>query len=75
MQDLIRELIEEIDNFISASYDRREYTILRCLEIFDKYFVPIDLPGPDAIIDPTLRLAIRPVVGRIYDEILIKLEK
>ncbi len=73
MQDLLRLLADEFDDFIGA-HDKREHTILRCLELFDEHFVPIDIPGPDAIIDPTLRLAIRPVVGRIFDEIVKKLE-
>lgn len=75
MQDFIRALTEEINNFIAADYNRREYVILRVLELFDEYFEPVDLPGPDRLIDPLLRAAVRPVVGRIYDEILKKLEK
>ncbi len=66
-------LVEEIDHFIVAP-DKREYVIERCIALFDEYFVPIDLPGPDAVVDPLLRAAIRPVVGRIYDEILKKLK-
>jgi hypothetical protein len=73
MQELLRLLAEEIDNFTSTP-DKREYAISRCEELFDEHFVPIDLPGPDAIIDPTLRLVIRPVVGRIYDKIAKKLK-
>lgn len=74
MQDLIREITKEINWFLNAE-DKREYVIERCLELFDEYFVPIDLPGPDQIIDPLLRAAIRPLIGRIYDEILKKLSE
>ena len=74
MQDLIREIVEEIEVFLDST-QRREYVILRSHFLFDKYFAPIDLPGPDQVIDPLLRMSIRPVVGRIYDEILKKLEK
>ncbi len=74
MQDLIREIVEEIEAFLGAG-DRREHVIERCIELFDDYFEPIDLPGPDQLIDPLLRAAIVPIVGRIYDEILKKLEK
>lgn len=74
MQDLIRRLTEEINSFIEAG-DKREYAIERCEELFDEHFVPIDLPGPDAVIDPLLRAAIRPVVGRIYGEILKKIQR
>ena len=73
VNDFVRLLVEEIDYFISAQ-DKRGYVIARCLELFDEYFAPVDLPGPDAVIDPLLRAAIGPVVGRIYDEILKKLK-
>ncbi len=74
MLDLTRLLLEEVENFLN-SINRREYVIDLCEELFDEHFVPVDLPGPDQIIDPLLRTAIRPIVGRIYDEILKKLEK
>ena len=73
MNDLIREIISEVSDFAFVD-DKREYVIVRCEELFDEYFVPIDLPGPDAVIDPLLRTAVRPVVGRIYDEILKKIK-
>jgi len=74
MNDLIRAVVEELDQFTSA-VDRREYVIFRCEELFDEYFAPVDLPGPDAIIDPLLRTAVRPVIGQIYDEILKKIKE
>ena len=75
MNEFVRAIVKEIDFFLNAMHDRREYTILRCEELFDEYFVPVDLPGPDAIIDPVLRAAVRPVVGRIYDGILKKIKE
>jgi len=74
MNDFIRAVVEEVDQFTSCA-DRREYVIFRCEELFDEYFVPVDLPGPDTVIDPLLRTAVRPVVGRIYDEILKKIKE
>ena len=74
MNDFIRAVVEEIEGFVSVA-DRREYVIARCEELFDEYFVPVDLPGPDALIDPLLRTAVRPVVGQIYDEILKKIKE
>jgi len=73
MNDFTRVVINEIDQFISAP-DKREYIINLCEDLFDEFLVPIDLPGPDAVIDPLLRSAVRPVVGRIYDEILKKIK-
>ncbi|HDZ26237.1 MAG TPA: hypothetical protein ENH65_06960 [Candidatus Aminicenantes bacterium] len=68
--DFLKIVTAEIESFIDTDYSKREYLILRCEELFDEYFQPIDLPGPDAIIDPILRSAIRPLVGRIFDEVL-----
>lgn len=73
MQELIQRLVKELDWFVNAA-DKREHVIVRCQDLFDEHFVPVDLPGPDQIIDPLLRTVIRPVVGRIYDEILKKIE-
>ncbi len=73
MIEFIRKLIEEVEVLASIA-DKREYVIERCLDLFDEYFVPIDLPGPDGVIDPLIRAAIEPIVGRIYDEIIKKLK-
>lgn len=73
MNDFVRAVLTELDTF-SETFDKREYVIGRCKELFDEYFVPIDLPGPDTVIDPVLRAAVRPIVGRIYDEILKKIK-
>ncbi|KKL67086.1 hypothetical protein LCGC14_2138490 [marine sediment metagenome] len=73
MLELFRTIIEELDS-ITSSNDKREYCIARSEDLFDEFFVPIDLPGPDGIIDPLLRTAIRPIVGRIFDEISKKLK-
>ena len=73
MPDLFSLLSAEISAFLTAT-DKREYLITHAEKFYDQVIVPIDLPGPDQIIDPLLRTAIRPVVGRIYDEVLKKLE-
>ena len=73
MQDVTSTLSTELAAFISAK-DKREYLIARTEVLFDEVVEPIDLPGPDRIVDPLLRAAIRPLVGRIYDEMLKKLE-
>jgi transcriptional regulator with XRE-family HTH domain len=73
MQDVTMMLSTEIAAFVGAA-DKREYLISRAEILFDEVVEPIDLPGPDKIIDPLLRAAIRPLVGRVYDEMLKKLE-
>ena len=73
MQDLTSTLSVEIAAFIGAT-DKREYLITRSEKLFDEVVEPVDLPGPDKIVDPLLRAAIRPLVGRVYDEAIKKLE-
>jgi len=73
MQDLIPMLSAEVAAWLGAT-DRREYLITRMERLFDELIQPVDLPGPDVVIDPVLRAVIRPLVGRVYDETIRKLE-
>ena len=73
MSNLLSLLSAEISAFVSAA-DKREYVITRSEKLFDETIATIDLPGPDQIIDPLLRSVIRPVVGKIYDEVVKELE-
>ena len=73
MNELLPLVSAEISAFVEAK-DKREYLITRAEKLFDQFVEPIDLPGPDKLIDPVLRAVIRPFVGRIYDEVLKKLE-
>lgn len=73
MSELIPLLSAELSAFLSAS-DKREYLIVRSETLFDQVVEPMNVPGPDQIVDPLLRAAIRPLVGRLYDELLKKLE-
>ncbi len=73
MQELIPILMAEATAFL-ASTDKREHLIVRAEKLFDDLVEPVDLPGPDVIIDPVLRATIRPLVGRVYDEAIRKLE-
>jgi len=74
MNDLLPILAAEAAAFLSAA-DKREYLIVRGEKLFDELIEPVDLPGPDAIVDPVLRASIRPLVGRVYDDVLKKLEE
>ena len=73
MQDFVMLLSAELAAFVSAK-DKREHLITSAERLFDQVIEPVDLPGPDKIVDPLLRAAIRPLVGRVYDELLKKLE-
>ena len=73
MRDLFSLLSAEVSAYLSAA-DKREFLITRAETFFDQVVEPVDLPGPDKFIDPLLRAAIRPLVGRVYDETLKKLE-
>ncbi len=72
MPDLLPVLSAEFAAFLSAP-DKREYVITRAEKFFDDVVAPIDLPGPDQITDPLLRAAIRPLVGRVFDEVTKRL--
>ena len=73
MNDLLAIVATELSCFLNAT-DKREHLIVRAEKLFDEVVEPMDLPGPDRIIDPVLRTTIRPLVGRIYDEAIRKLE-
>jgi len=73
MNDLLPILSAELSAFLGAA-DKREHLITRAEKLFDDLVEPIDLPGPDVVIDPVLRVTIRPLVGRAYDEVIRKLE-
>ena len=73
MNDLLPILSAELSAFLAAA-DKREHLIARAQKLFDEVVEPIDLPGPDMVIDPVLRATIRPLVGRVYDEVIRKLE-
>jgi len=73
MQDFITLMSAELAAFVSAK-DKREHLITSAERLFDEVVEPIDLPGPDTIVDPLLRAAIRPLVGRVYNEMIRKLE-
>ena len=73
MPDLISLLSAEISALLSTP-DKREHLITRAEKLFDQVVEPIDMPGPDQIIDPLLRAAVRPLVGRLYDELVKRLE-
>jgi hypothetical protein len=73
MPDLMPFLSAEISALLSTK-DKREAVIVFAENFFDQVIKQIDLPGPDAVIDPILRATIRPLVGKVYDRILQKLE-
>ncbi len=73
MNDLFSILSAELAAFLGAA-DKREHLITRAERLFDELVEPVDLPGPDVVIDPVLRATIRPLVGRVYDEFLRRQE-
>ena len=73
VQQLFPILLAELSAFQNA-VDKREHLIQRCEYCFDQLVEPMDLPGPDRVVDPGLRSTIRPLVGRLFDEAVRKLE-
>jgi hypothetical protein len=74
MNDLISFVSSEVTALFAAA-DKREAAIGLAERLFDRTIAKIDLPGPDAVIDPILRAALRPLVGRVYDCVAQKLEE
>lgn len=75
MEKLLPLATSEINGFFVAR-DRREHVIRRAETLFDQAIEPNDLPGADQRdVDPMLRASIRPLVGRIYDELTAKLDE
>lgn len=70
MNDLIAVAVGILDNPLI-----RDKVIAAAEAAFDKYVEPIDIPGPDVVIDPILRAAIGPVVGAVYDGIIKELKE
>ncbi len=56
---------------LTESPDQRTYLIDRALVAFDRHFEPLDVPGPDVVIDPALRAMIPGLVGALYDQWLV----
>jgi hypothetical protein len=58
---------------VLAGVGRQKLTDV-ALELFDRYVEPINLPGPDAVIDPILRQAVGMAASRAYDAAVAALE-
>ena len=70
MNDLIGIAVGFLDNPIM-----RAKAVAAAESAFDKYVEPVDLPGPDTVLDPILRQAVGPIVGAVYDGILKELKE
>ena len=55
--------------------EKREQLIASAKKLFDQVIEPLDLPSPDQAIAPVFRAVVRPLVGRLYDESVQKLER
>lgn len=69
---LLALLLAEIKR-LDSSVDISAYLASQLEELFDTHVKPLDLPGPDAVIDPLLRAAIRPLVKRLYDQLIAQI--
>jgi hypothetical protein len=70
---LVALLLAEIKK-LDSSVDIPAYLAEQLEKLFDQHVEPLDLPGPDAIFDPLLRAAIRPLVKRLYDGLIARAE-
>ncbi len=63
---LLAWISREITAFVEAP-DRRKYLLNRSGLIYDKVIRPLNLPGPDSVIDPMLRWSLLWLVASFYD--------
>ena len=74
MQELMTVLSTELTTIINAR-KKREQLIASAEKLFDQVIEPLDLPSPKRVMDPVFRAVVRPLVGRLYDETVKKLER
>ena len=74
MQALMTTLSSELTTIINTK-EKREQLIASAEKLFDYVIEPSDLPNPDQVMDPAFRAIVRPMVGRLYDESVKKLER
>ena len=74
MQALMTTLSGELTTIIDAK-EKREQLIASAEKLFDQVIEPLDVPNPDRAMDPGFRAVVRPMVGRLYDESVKKLER
>jgi len=66
--ELVEVVTEEIKAFRNAS-DPKAHLLGRIDALYETYIRPIDLPGPDAIVDRFLKRSILDTVAFLYDKI------
>jgi len=65
---LVTRITLEIEAFLGAP-DRRVYLLDRLDVFYTQTIQPLDLPGPDRVIDPMLRASLLWVAGTTFDAI------
>ena len=74
MQALMTTLSTELTTILDAK-EKREQLIASAEKLFDQVIEPLDVPSPDRSTDPVFRAVVRPLVGRLYDESVKRLER
>lgn len=72
IMDLFKIASDEYRAFLAAE-DRRTHAQERGGLLYDTYIEPLDLPGPDALIDPIGRAGFVWLVGVVYDAVVERL--
>ena len=70
---IIKIFTAEITAFRAAA-DKRLHLTDRVRLLYGLYIEPIDLPGPDAWLDPFLRALCVWITGRLYDMVAVRFE-
>lgn len=74
MDSVLKALRETAKAFLEAKKNRQFLTEM-AEGAFDRYIEPVNLPGPDAVIDPILRKGIKPLVTIMCDGLVDWLEE
>jgi len=62
--DVVKEAIKNSD----LKNVKKEDVLKLVSDMYDKYIQPIDLPGPDVVVDPMLKQIILKQTGSLYDQ-------
>ena len=71
---LLARISLEIQAFLAAA-DRRPYLIGRLGELYDLNIKPLNLPGPDFLLDPALRAILIYFAGMLYDALAPRFDR
>lgn len=71
ISELFEIVVDEWAAF-QAAEDKRAFCVDRSAELYKIWIQPIDMPGPDYILDPLVKAMVQLAVGHFYDTLAAK---